>query len=335
MMVKEMTVTMEPTIRQVLTVSNDGDDGGDGGGEDGDGGGYNAEDHTSYGTGCRRKSYVYDSFEGSFCSAHKVKETIDYLDTFNENMGSLTCTQIYDESSYYYNYMNGGGDDDGTSPLAILSQSHSCSVDIYPNDCVDPYGLKHKYAKALRNAVANEQVTAVVGVVADRGLKWTTWILFVVGFVLLVSTCYLRHLRRKISNPKAEEKYMSSLLSSPEVFLREVSSTVSQTAVSIKESIQEYADEEKDLPPTTAGDYVVPAEEPADASIASAQGEDKSKVESNEPAPQELLVDKGEASLPPPAPTTSSGKQYKRPVLHKISKKLFSSKKSNLQDADA
>ena len=136
----------------------------------------------------------------------------------------------------------------------------------------------------------------------------------------------------------------SSELSSPAVFLREVSSSISKTAESIKESIREYADEEEeeDLPPTTTGDYVVPAEEPAvDAASASAQGEDE-KDESNETTPEEQLpVDKGVASLPPPPPPlTSSNKKYKRPRLHKISKKLFGSskrksKKINLNDVDS
>ena len=329
--------------------ANDGDEGE--GQQNGDDYVYNAEDHTSYGTGCYKKNYVYDSFEGSFCSAHMVKETIDYLDTFNENMGSLSCTQIYDGS----NNNDGGGDD---SLLDILSSSHSCSVDMYPSDCVDPYGLKKKYDTALRNAASHEQVTAeTYGYAAEKGLKWAAWALFMAGFVLLGSTYYLR---RKISSTNKKKDApsdvnfgpsSSSEISSPAVFVRNVSSSISRTAESIKESIQEYADEEKDLPPTTTGDYIraeepisegqVPAtEEPVDTASASAQGEDENKDESNETTPEELPVDKGEASLPPPPPTTSSGKQYKRPMLHKISKKLFGSskkksKKSNLRPSDS
>ena len=374
MTVKEMTATMD-IIRQARIVRMMAMMMDDGGEQDGDGDGYNAEDHTSYGTGCRSKAYVYDSFEGSFCSAHMVKETIDYLDTFNENMGSLTCTQIYDGS----NNNDGGGDD---SLLDILSKSHSCSVDIYPNDCVDPYGLKHKYDTALRNAVS-KQGTANVVAGAESGLKWTTLILFMVGFVLLASDCYLR---RKISSTNKDdpsEAKSTSSLSSPAVFVRKVSSNISKTAESIKESIQEYADEEKDLPPMTTEDYVVPAEEPVGtdeekdlpptttgdyvvaaeepagtdkeealpptstgdygvpveepsvAASASTQSEDESKFKSNEPTPEELPVDKGEASLPPPP--RSGSKQYKRPRLHVVTKKLFgsSNKKGNLYYEDA
>jgi hypothetical protein len=335
---------------------NDVDDGE--GQQNGDDYVYNAEDHTSYGTGCYDKTYVYDCFEGSFCSAQKVKETIDYLDTFNTNMDSLTCTQIFDGSDYRDEDYNNDDDGDGdylTDPLDILLFSHSCSVTIYPDDCIDPYGLKLNYAQALEKALANEQVTETFAVAfvsdTEMALKWTTWALFMVGFVLLGSTYYLR---RKVSTTSKEKDdpvpsevnrapSTSSELSSPAVFLREVSSSISKTAESIKESIREYADEEEeDLPPTTTGDYVVPAQEPAvDAASASAQGEDE-KDESNEATPQEQLpVDKGVASLPPPPPPlTSSNKKYKRPRLHKISKKLFGSskrksKKINLNDVDS
>jgi hypothetical protein len=184
-------------------------------------------------------------------------------------------------------------------------------------------------------------------------LKWTTWALFMVGFVLLGSTYYLR---RKVSTTSKEKDdpvpsevnrgpSTSSELSSPAVFLREVSSSISKTAESIKESIQEYADEEEeDLPaPTrTTGDYVVPAaEEPAvDAASASAQGEDEKDESSKTMTEEHLPVDNGVASLPPPPHLTSSNKKYKRPRLHKFSKKLFGSskkksKKINMDDVDS
>jgi hypothetical protein len=116
---------------------------------------YNWEAFTSYGIGCSADgAFVQDSYQGAFCKGRKFVETVDTLDDFNTQLGSMQCTQIYkSDEDQDYNGKDYTDDDssfefDEMDAIEILSFSKSCSLRQYPHDCPDPFGLKQKYAKS-------------------------------------------------------------------------------------------------------------------------------------------------------------------------------------------
>lgn len=130
---------------------------------------YDYKSFTSYGTGCARDgSFVTDSYNGAFCHGKNQKKTLDRLKSFNSQLRSMKCTQIYDGSGEVYDFEgdgnnddaddDGGGGDGGGYNFAnmdavnLLAFSKSCSLRQYPNDCPDPFDIKRTYANRVQRA---------------------------------------------------------------------------------------------------------------------------------------------------------------------------------------
>jgi len=177
---------------------------------------YNYADYTSYGTGCSAQgTFVKDQYSGAFCHGRNYLETLDTLDSFNEAIESMQCTQIYSASNgdaYEAPENNGDGYNfEDMSAVNILSFSKSCSLRQYPKDCPDPYGLKKKYAKAIEHAFASK-----TGSLRNMGTKLMNifayiflalgLICWVMSYRVLKNTRGARREARKIERSRSKEE---------------------------------------------------------------------------------------------------------------------------------
>ena len=170
---------------------------GDPGDEDRENQGYfDYTDYTSYGTGCLRRRFVLDQFQGAFCTSAKFQETVDTFDTFNQAVESMGCTQIYSGS---YNRERKLEDEEDYD---LLSNSKACSFKLHPNECPDPYGLVDKYERNLDKALATKSSYKTVyrkgGVVATSVFSWI-WLLAGIG--LMVASFFVVRKTEKDKNP--------------------------------------------------------------------------------------------------------------------------------------
>jgi hypothetical protein len=140
--------------------------------EDGNNGNSGA---TSIGVGCTTAgNFRLYEFQGSYCHADSSAQTVDSLSAFNSAIEDQKCVQIYDGSSYTYN----GGDDDqySATPLNVLAQSKSCSLQ-WSTDCPDPHGKVSQYEIAMYRSLMNGEA---------KDFKIVTIFFFVAGTLLLL-----------------------------------------------------------------------------------------------------------------------------------------------------
>lgn len=198
--------------------TSSGNNDGGGGGDNKNGGNNNANKNSMSATmGCDAGKFVYDTFEGKYCDGNYYLSTEDTLDTYNTNMESISCTQIWD-----YDVSIGSRRDLGYGSLAesILYYSKACSLQQYPGVCPDPYGIKANY---VVNPLTEGERRARI----PPNLGAASWFLLLTGVVLtaLSVTNVIRKRRRK---------NMDSSMEPP--LYREFGSKLSRAASSMSDS---------------------------------------------------------------------------------------------------
>ena len=267
-------------------------------------------DATSYGTGCLNKKFVLDQFEGALCNPARYQQTLDTFDTFNGAVEDMGCFQIYDGSNN-----RKLEDEENAYVLYPLSQSRACSVQLYPEECPDPYGLVKKYEHALDNALATKTVTMTLNPSNQKAMFAFSWIFLIAGLAMMIGSFFVH---KRSSNRTIKDDSQDMELESPPSFVKQVSTVISEKSRSFVEKIQSFAEAEEDVlapdsPPRAVEEDAAPTapvDEPY-VQITSASGE--------APASQAAT----QRSPVAPSPT----KKKKRPRMAKLSKRLFGSSK--------
>jgi hypothetical protein len=157
----------------------------------------------SYGVGCNSNRFVKRTFSGSYCDGNSVSRTTDNLRTFNNEISSADCVQIYSSA-------NGGGYDD-ESAAALLENSEACNIRAYPGQCPDPHGKLERYTLALERATGTG---SAFGSAFGRALKgFFTWIFFFGGCALYALGMYAirwREQRRRKASDRRRQARQSS-----------------------------------------------------------------------------------------------------------------------------
>ena len=247
--------------------------------------------YTSYGTGCKKKQFVLDQYNGAFCNGHNVSTTLDTFDSFNSNLESMGCTQIF--------YGNGNMNDgrkmrklEENDVPGILYYSRACSPLLYPEECPDPYGLVKQYERKLNRALQTKTPTHTVYSATGRAMSAFSWIFLIAGLVLafLSYHVYKNTSERSMKQTDTDE---DEDLTQPAIFVKQISKAISETSRSVRDAIQDYAEaEEEDVPSPIQEDVPSPIQESA--------------PHTEEPPSQ----------------------KKKRPRLAKFSKKLFGARKN-------
>ena len=240
------------------------DDGGDqqGGGEDQYLSKYT--DATSYGTGCLNKQFVLDQYAGALCNPARYNQTLDTFDSFNGDLESMGCFQIFDGSNYQEEG-EGRRKLEDEEDFDLLSNSRACSVQLYPNECPDPYGLVKKYEQSLNNALTTKTVSRTGSHTAAMVTTLSSWMFLFVGAVLMVASFCVRKNKAERTIQSEPDDYdikspshsvVRSVSTPAPSLVQSVSSTISERARSMKEAIQNYAEEEEDIDATA--DVILP-----------------------------------------------------------------------------
>ena len=231
----------------------------------------NYQAYTSYGTGCSSGKFVTDKYTGAFCHGDRFTETLDTLDSFNSAIESLGCTQIYSRSS------SGGRELENEDynfaemeTVKILSFSTACDIRQYPQECPDPYGKKIEYTSNLERSFSTMALTSRSPVQTATNLLA---ILFALLGLLFMAMAYnvhrkaarlskeakrRRHLRRmkKEGNPQEaspppsppRETVGSAGSSEPSSDFWDISSSISQAAMILREKIRYFTEPQTTSP---------------------------------------------------------------------------------------
>ncbi|KAL3923908.1 MAG: hypothetical protein SGILL_001374 [Bacillariaceae sp.] len=93
-------------------------------------------------------------FESYVCDGTDFVDDLDELEDYNAQHDAIGCTRLWDAS----------WEEDGSSStsvpyanatanlIALLQSSWACNLEMYPDECPDPYGLKAKHEHALLTA---------------------------------------------------------------------------------------------------------------------------------------------------------------------------------------
>ena len=141
--------------------------------------------------GCNaRGKFAIAQFEDEYCHGTDFYDIIDPFRRYNRQMGHIGCQRIWAR--------NFGSSDVAT---AILGNSWSCDLNLYPDGCPDPYGKKASYDYALR-AVAHGQSPrwAVANMKLKTPLRVLSWILVLAGLFLLGCGYVLQNRERIAAN---------------------------------------------------------------------------------------------------------------------------------------
>lgn len=166
---------------------------------------YNYHTYSSYGTGCSADGkFVTDSYNGAFCHGSNYKETLNTLDSFNEAMETLECSQIYSASNDNNNdnqnrrraEENEGYNFEEMNAIQILSFSKSCSLSQYPQDCPDPYGKKKKWSAKIERAL--EYKTGKNRDAGTKAMRAFAYLSLIGGLAFLVATFAILRRRKRL-----------------------------------------------------------------------------------------------------------------------------------------
>ena len=96
--------------------------------------------------GCDAKgNYIMAAFQGGSCNGNYFLDSLDSMDTYNDEFGNIGCHKIFSNS----------GDSEDYSQEAIytlLRDSWACDTQLYPHSCPDPHGIKSIDEYALHSA---------------------------------------------------------------------------------------------------------------------------------------------------------------------------------------
>ena len=275
-------------------------------------------DATSYGTGCLNKQFVLDQYAGALCNPARYTQTLDTFDSFNGDLESMGCFQIFDGSNYQEEG-EGRRKLEDEEDFDLLSNSRACSVQLYPDECPDPYGLVKKYEHALDNALLTKTATMTLNPSSQQAMFAFSWIFLITGLAMMIGGFFIH---KRSSNRTMKDDSQDMELERPPSFVKQVSSTISEKSRSVVEKIQNFAEEEEDVlapdspPRAVEGDDAptAPVDEPY-VQITSATGEAPASQAATSSASQHASM-------------AQSSKKEKRPTMAKLSKKLFGSSKN-------
>jgi len=131
---------------------------------------------TSSTMGCTADGhFAIATFQGQACDGNYFLGTIDKMRSYNRQYRHLHCHRIWGRSF--------GNEAAATS---LMLNSWPCDIDLYPNSCPDPYGIKQRSANALRAAAHGQNPKlAVWNGRVKRPLRIISWICFLVGMGLV------------------------------------------------------------------------------------------------------------------------------------------------------
>jgi hypothetical protein len=166
---------------------------------------HNEKSHTdakSYGIGCNKNRFAKRTFNGAYCDGNSVSRTTDNLRTFNKEISSADCVQIYSSAD---------GDYDDESAAGLLENSEACNIRAYPDQCPDPHGKLERYTTALERSTGTG---SGFGSGFGRAIKgFFTWIFFLGGLVLYMLGMYAirwREQRRRKASDRRRKARMST-----------------------------------------------------------------------------------------------------------------------------
>jgi hypothetical protein len=140
-------------------------------------------------------------FEGTTCDGkYFINMTDDTLDKYNSAMHRIRCYKIYDSPIYDdVSTKKGNGNNrkleewslsSYTSEASMLLQhSWACDIDLYPDECPDPYGIKKKYAlitKSVQQGGSRTVPFSILSVQLRTPFWILSWIMLATGIVFLI-----------------------------------------------------------------------------------------------------------------------------------------------------
>ena len=226
----------------------------------------NYQAYTSYGTGCSAGKFVTDKYSGAFCHGDRYTKTIDTLDTFNSAVESLGCTQIYSRSgSNRREVENEDYNFGGMEAVDVLSFSTACDVRQYPKECPDPYGKKWEYTSNLERGLSSVALSSRSPIQSVTNFLTIVFTLLGLLFMAMAYNVHRKtaHLARESAKrrnlrrikkkgrgnpqeasppPSPPREGIKSVGSSESYDFWNVSSTMSETAIMLREKIRLYAE---------------------------------------------------------------------------------------------
>jgi hypothetical protein len=290
------------------------------------------ENSASYTTACSANGgFIKAKFQGAYCSGNNFVSSISTFDSLDESFVSLTCRKVYDSEGNFIasnvaandEEADNGNDIPGHDSIAfqLLSYSSACSVLEYPERCPDPHGLKSARDKALDKAAKAHYRTV------PTIIPILTSIFFMTGIVLFYLSWQLHDNEPIESDDSAILAARSEvgdfskhpLLSHVSESFARTASNLSQRTMSIKERLQDYAEEEVFSMDTVDEDATyTPPEEKGEGNTL----EEEPVIITDVDVANAMLAEKGV-----PTPKKKDDKKFKRPFLARCSRKLFGRKK--------
>lgn len=166
---------------------------------------------TSYGIGCADKSnhFVMKTYGGAYCDEREVLEVTDTLDTFNNDLSQVNCIAIYDDAAVA-NDGNNQQNNNGGSATDLLTYSEPCNVNLYSDQCPDPYG------KLSRDARTSAQTMAFNEHPRREVVKTVfSWLLMCFGLILIGTSAlvYFRKMKALDAQKSADANKKRSFFS--------------------------------------------------------------------------------------------------------------------------
>ncbi|OEU15348.1 hypothetical protein FRACYDRAFT_240033 [Fragilariopsis cylindrus CCMP1102] len=136
-------------------------------------------------------SYVIAAFQSSSCDGNFFSGTIDDSFTeYNEQHSSIGCHEIY---KY-------GNEASVESVIALLENSWSCDIQLYPNGCPDPFGQKEKFDYALRTVAHGGNPTrAYQNMMITNPLHIATWVVLALTAITFIIVYLKKNKKRTLS----------------------------------------------------------------------------------------------------------------------------------------
>lgn len=160
---------------------------------DGENGNNNNNNNGMSGTlGCQADGsgrFAMATFDGQTCDGKYFIETIDNMRGYNRAMNNINCERVWALSKSSSSSLQPGE--------TLLRKSWACDMDMYPNHCPDPYGMKRRYASTLRAASNGLPVgIAVTNSRLKTPMRIISWLAILIGIGLLSVAFFARNRER-------------------------------------------------------------------------------------------------------------------------------------------
>mmetsp|Transcript_28562 Transcript_28562/g.61215 ORF Transcript_28562/g.61215 Transcript_28562/m.61215 type:complete len:480 (+) Transcript_28562:50-1489(+) len=178
------------------------DDEDDQGDDERSGSGSNDYDGYSGTLGCGVDGrYIIGAFQSESCDGNYFAGIADSFEEYNDQHNSIGCHNIYQK----------GDEVSAETVTALLSNSWSCDLRLYPKGCPDPYGEKKNYDFAIRTISngGNPQL-AYKNMMLRSPLHVASWVMLVLTIMIVVLTYLVKHESRAIRS-KGGKNFMGYL----------------------------------------------------------------------------------------------------------------------------